>query len=1318
MVNRWAALALLGVLWGLAHAGTPASLQFERLWPAQQQPYFFNFPTELLFDRDDQLMVVDRGFSRISRYSVGGRLISAVTVSQPDGARLLIADAAVADDGTIWLANGFFLSRLPPGQSESIAEAANGVLEFKRPESVAVGPTGDIFIRTQGEFAGVLPEVTADIPAELIRFDRSLNLITSWTIGPPQIASLKSRGLAIGPDSSVYITGANEVIKYDNQGNELLRWGSQGAGNGEFNFDSDADDGLFGAPLEINQNGQVFVGDALNDRLQVFDDTGNFIRQIGSQGFPSGNGLLSGPSLLGVSSAGDVFTYDDSLHRFLETAEFLNTFGTNSREPGRFTQLSSVTVAPGGDIVTVSGDSRVQRFTADGAFVREFTSNQGLLSDVGVLSDGSIVVSSASEAEPPLQLFDAVGNQLATFGPPTGPSPSFTDGLNTNIAVDAEDNIYLVAITRDEVLKFNSSGQQLLSFGSTGKGDGEFVGPKDVEVGADGTIYVVDALAGPGPNDGPRLQSFDPSGQHLITFEDSGAINLDGIAEGADGFIYVTFGTDGEIGVYDPSNGAYLGVVADNGSAPGQFANPNSLAFNAAGELYVADFSLSRVTRFSPNPAAAQTARAIVVAAGGPYPGNALWDATQGNASFAVRALANQGFTKDTIQYLSADLELDLDQNGEADDVDGDATVANLQNAILGGFADGTDELVLYLVDHGGENTFRMSGTETLDSATLAGWLDSWQTRNPGARVTMIYDACQSGSFLDELAGPSRVVITSAQAEENAYFVSSGTLSFSNHFWSQVFNGRSLEQAYSFARNSQSMSFPLQNPLLDANGNGIGNENEDLNLLNTRFIGTGSENAGDVPTIGQVTAPQTIPSGNSATIRADDVVDQVGDPANPETVPASRVWVVVRPPGFNPGSPDNPISALPTFDLAPIGDNNFEATFDGFSDPGTYDLTVYALDSDGNTAQPKTTMVTVDNPLSRKAVVIVGGETGEEGHAISIANADRAFLALVEQGYGEAQCGIANPVCDNTCDNICFLKTESTVTQGFDSNTTAANIREAIEGWGTDEAQDLTIYLAAAEEAGGAYRLGQTETLTAAALKGHLDVAQQTLGGTVTVVIEGSNSGGFISQLTPPGDEARILIASADAGEESLALVDGQVSFSRFFWNQALNGATVRNAFNLARAAMQFNTTAQSPQLDDNGNGISNELLDGQVARFYAIGKGILLAGDDPLLGSITVNGDLVSDFESISVAEVTTTGTIARVASVVTRPDGSRITEPLTLTPGGYAARSYGLCSEAGSYEVAVYAIDDEGAASVPATATANRTTDCIDFQFQSGFE
>ena len=97
--------------------------------------------------------------------------------------------------------------------------------------------------------------------------------------------------------------------------------------------------------------------------------------------------------------------------------------------------------------------------------------------------------------------------------------------------------------------------------------------------------------------------------------------------------------------------------------------------------IYVADSGNKRIQAFR-KASFSSDSKAIVVAGGGPFPGNNLWEATQLSANFAYRTLTYQGFIKETIYYLTSDTDLDLDNNGALDDVDGDATNLNLRQAI------------------------------------------------------------------------------------------------------------------------------------------------------------------------------------------------------------------------------------------------------------------------------------------------------------------------------------------------------------------------------------------------------------------------------------------------------------------------------------------------------------------------------------------------------------------------------------------------------------------------------------------------------------
>jgi len=171
------------------------------------------------------------------------------------------------------------------------------------------------------------------------------------------------------------------------------------------------------------------------------------------------------------------------------------------------------------------------------------------------------------------------------------------------------------------------------------------------------------------------------------------------------------------------ANGEYLGKLGGDGSEPGQVSGPAGIGIGRDGQIYVVEQRNSRIQAFKQVTMESNN-RAIIVSGGGDYPGNHLWDATQICANFAYRALNYQGFNKERIHYLSSDTGLDIDGNGVADDVDGKATSANLQTAITG-WASGADNVLIYLTDHGGDSTFRMSEQEMLPVADLAAWLNT-----------------------------------------------------------------------------------------------------------------------------------------------------------------------------------------------------------------------------------------------------------------------------------------------------------------------------------------------------------------------------------------------------------------------------------------------------------------------------------------------------------------------------------------------------------------------------------------------------------------
>jgi hypothetical protein len=216
-----------------------------------------------------------------------------------------------------------------------------------------------------------------------------------------------------------------------------------------------------------------------------------------------------------------------------------------------------------------------------------------------------------------------------------------------------------------------------------------------------------------------------------------------------------------------------------------------------------------------------------------------------------------------------------------------------------------------------------------------------------------------SGSFVPHFVPPdgqNRIVITSSSADQNAYFHSQGSLSFSSLFWNHIFYGSDLANA--FDQTFEAINYlkalqteQKQTPQLEANGNGIANEPADQAQVSGVYIGNGTKYHVQAPVIDSVSVSpsQTLIKTKTATITAQASDDQG----------IARVWAVVRSPAdLERLVTGEPITALDSFDLEPVEGQHYQGQYHNFTQEGTYLLAIYARDKEGHTAIPNTVTIT------------------------------------------------------------------------------------------------------------------------------------------------------------------------------------------------------------------------------------------------------------------------------------------------------------------------------------------------------------------------
>ena len=1219
----------------LPPTNTNIKFHFERVWPAKQQQWNFDQLTAGAVSDDGIVYLVDYLNNLVQVFNQDGRLINSF--------------------------GGFGVEKG----------------KFNRPFSIALDHNQQIYI--------------SDMFNNRIQvFDRNGHFIREWG-GTGQGAGqlFRPTGITVDKQGRVYVVdmGNYRIQVFSSEGEFITQWGSKGVGNGQFGgnatwqslFDLEVNGPM---DIAVSDQGRVYVADTWNRRVQVFTVDGNYIEQFNSGGEHDTSGFADNeyptaitidsdeniylyigiarwgkvatfnrhgqfksvqelnqnalsnsdlqdntPSGLFISANRELYVVDNSVRKYSFDGAIKQNWWNGGSGKNEFNKTGRLVVDDVGQVYVVDqGNKRIQVFDKEGLYLRDLEAPLGGFEDVTSIAFNTkkhriYVASRFSFSTWGIRSYNINGQFIGELA--TGKSDS---QFISNVATDKEGNYYLTLPGSyqgsGDVYVFSEDGRLLKQLHPLDPETNEGYYASAIAISDSGVIYIVSAGS-------YEIRAYSPNGEFL--FEWGGVGSADGSFNGfgpsdididSDGNVYVTDQGNHRIQVFT-AEGVYLTQFGQRGSGPGGVVAPQSLALGGGGRLYVADL-LNRIQLFRSLDTPINT-KAIVVAAGGPYPGNTLWNATQMNANFAYWTLLNKGFLKDDIYYLSSNQAIDLDFNGLADDVDADVTSGNLQHAIEEWAAD-AENVVIYLTDHGGDKSFRLSGDEILSAEQLDTWLDQLQQTLNG-QLTVVYDACLSGSFISELtpdAGKKRVVISSSKADENAYFLSQGSVSFSNFFWTHIFNGESVYDAFRLGSDSLSV---YQTPLLDANGNGIANEVDDLNQVAQQFIGNAITKSGDLPIISSIVPEQSLALGGDAILWAQGVADSDG---------ISRVWAVVRPPNFQPGSATNPVEDLPTVELNKTREGYYEGVFSNFTIPGNYQITIYALDSQGNTASPQQTAVKVESILKRKAIIAVGeGGTEAETNAF-INNAEFAYLALIRQGYSD--------------ENIYYLSPNGT--QGVDGESTIANLNYALSQWSLDNSQDMVLFLIGNQQGDG-FKLSTQETIGVNQLASSLDQLQNSLPGLITVIVEGSLSGEMLSILS---NDKRIVVTSTATDQAAHFINAGDMSFSRVFWNKILHGANIRDAFVHANNSVTAFGNTQTPQLDDNGNGLGNDGNDGRLARSHILGQGVFVAEDEPQITTLTAKQTLVGTNTAGLWLNVSSVTTITEAYAVITRPDNQHL--------------------------------------------------------------
>jgi DNA-binding beta-propeller fold protein YncE len=536
----------------------------------------------------------------------------------------------VAPDGNLWVMDGLrnqFQILSPDGNFlEHWGTAGTDPGQFILTDgiypfgAVAFDRAGNLYVADTGNF-------------RIQKFAPDRSFILAWgRKGKGDGEFLWPDTLAIDQQGNVYVLdgGRDDIQVFDANGAYLRTIGAYGTANGHFMFPDNGG-------LVIDTTGNLWVADNSNQRIQELSPEGEFLKTISSYGLSPGK--LVSPNGVAVDEAGHVFVVDTAsagvrLQLFSSAGAFL---GAWSKTGGHLSEMDSLALDDKGDVYVTDYDGdRILKLRLLPPFAPVEIADMQSITTPEMAAAALLWQASGSAAQPldhpsaltfdpqgrlwvtdsyhnQFQILSADGEYLETWGAfGSGPgefnfqksASGVAWAMNPQsfggIAFAPDGSFYVADSGNHRVQKFSPDRAFLFSWGSEGKGDGQFEWPSAVALDSQGRVYVADNLRS-------DVQVFSPGGAYLRT------IGHFGTGEGQlylFGGGYVTVDQKDAVWVTDASNdrlqrfspeGDLLATVGRAGAMPGQFSWPGQVAMDGAGRLFVADSTNRRVQVFTPD---------------------------------------------------------------------------------------------------------------------------------------------------------------------------------------------------------------------------------------------------------------------------------------------------------------------------------------------------------------------------------------------------------------------------------------------------------------------------------------------------------------------------------------------------------------------------------------------------------------------------------------------------------------------------------------------------------------------------------------------
>ena len=263
----------------------------------------FGKSSDLKFDSKGHLWILNRGPKPVAEFDENGRFLRSFGEGVfGDGPHGLFLD----EDGNIW------------------------ATDFRAHIVVKLSPQGDLLL-------------TLGTLGEAGKWDEAIG---SRLLNQPNSVVVNKKGDVFVAQGHSPTGGDPRILKFDSKGNFIQTWGGKGSGPGQFALPHG---------IVIDAGGRLWVMDRTNQRIQVFEDDGRFVREMKYAGLPCGAHIGEQYVYMVNGFAGQLLKLDLD-------GSVLEVLGRPGEGLGEFGEAHNVAVSPSGEIFVADVIREVHKF--------------------------------------------------------------------------------------------------------------------------------------------------------------------------------------------------------------------------------------------------------------------------------------------------------------------------------------------------------------------------------------------------------------------------------------------------------------------------------------------------------------------------------------------------------------------------------------------------------------------------------------------------------------------------------------------------------------------------------------------------------------------------------------------------------------------------------------------------------------------------------------------------------------------------------------------------------------------------------------------